>query len=83
MKSKLNILWAVLLGIATMSLVTGCDNVFDDLSVNPNQSDVKSFYNTPENCNKGILGIYGYISTPRNLGACGYGLLSITQKVIL
>ncbi|MCC8171455.1 MAG: RagB/SusD family nutrient uptake outer membrane protein [Parabacteroides sp.] len=60
---------AVLLGI------TSCGNVFDELSSNPNQSDVKTFYNTPENCDKGILGIYGYISTPRNLGACGFGLM--------
>lgn len=75
MKTKLNILWTAILAMGMMGLVTGCSDVFDDLSINPNQSDVKSFYNTPENCNKGILGIYGYISTPRNLGACGYGLM--------
>ena len=57
------------------SLLWACSDVFDELSINPNQSDVSSFYVTPENCNKGVLGIYGYISTPRNLGACGFGLM--------
>lgn len=61
--------------LATLLGTVSCGDVFDDLSSNPNQSDVKTFYNTPENCDKGILGIYGYISTPRNLGACGFGLM--------
>ena len=56
-------------------ILGSCSDIFDELSVNPNQSDVSSFYTNPENCNKGILGIYGYISTPRNLGACGFGLM--------
>ncbi|WP_072546218.1 RagB/SusD family nutrient uptake outer membrane protein [Mediterranea massiliensis] len=55
-------------------LITSCNDVFDDLSINPNQIDLNSFYTTPENVEKGILGAYGYISTPRNLGACGFGL---------
>lgn len=55
-------------------LVSSCNGIFDDLSVNPNQIDLNSFYTTPENVEKGIMGAYGYLSTPRNLGACGFGL---------
>ena len=55
-------------------LMASCSDIFDSLSVNPNQIDLNSFYTTPENVEKGILGAYGYISTPRNLGACGFGL---------
>lgn len=61
--------------LITASMLASCGDIFDELSSNPNQSDVKSFYTTPENCDKGVLGIYGYISTPRNLGACGFGLM--------
>lgn len=63
------------LALTVAAATTSCGDVFEELSSNPNQSDVNSFYTTPENCNKGILGIYGYISTPRNLGACGFGLM--------
>lgn len=63
-----------LLLITGSMLLASCNDVFDKLSVNPNQIDLNSFYTTPENVEKGILGIYGYISTPRNLGACGFGL---------
>lgn len=63
------------IGLAAAATLVSCGDIFDELSSNPNQSDVKSFYTTPENCDKGVLGIYGYISTPRNLGACGFGLM--------
>ena len=55
--------------------LTSCEGVFDDLAKNPNQQDVSSFYTTPENVNKGIVGIYSYISTPRAMGASGIRLL--------
>lgn len=55
--------------------LTSCDSVFDDLAKNPNQQDVTSFYTTQENVNKGILGIYSYITTPRAMGASGIRLL--------
>ena len=55
------------LAIVSLSLVS-CNDVFDELAVNPNQQDVNSFYTTPENVNKGILGIYSYMSTPRAMG---------------
>lgn len=63
------------LSLAALAGATGCADIFDQLSSNPNQSDVNSFYTTPETCDKGVLGIYGYLSTPRNLGACGFGLM--------
>ncbi|MDF9830861.1 RagB/SusD family nutrient uptake outer membrane protein [Parabacteroides sp. PF5-6] len=55
-------------------LFASCNDVFEELSVNPNQIDLNSFYTTPKNINEGVIGAYGYISTPRNLGACGFGL---------
>lgn len=47
---------------------TSCSDIFDELAVNPNQQDVNSFYNNPENINKGVKGIYSYITTPRAMG---------------
>ena len=59
----------MLSAVAAISLsLTSCNDVFDELSVNPNQQDVSSFYNTPENINKGVLGIYSYVTTPRAMG---------------
>ena len=55
--------------------LTACNSVFDELSKNPNQQDVSSFYTTQENVNKGILGIYSYVTTPRAMGASGIRLL--------
>lgn len=62
--SKLVMALLTLVGL----LMTSCNSVFDDLSVNPNQQDVKSFYNNAENINKGVIGIYSYLTTPRALG---------------
>ncbi|WP_455592539.1 RagB/SusD family nutrient uptake outer membrane protein [Bacteroides sp.] len=66
---------ALFLGAISLFVTSSCQDVFDELAVNPNQLDVNSFYSTPENINKGILGIYGYLSTPRNLGACAFGMM--------
>lgn len=52
------IIWA--LAVIGVSL-SSCDDIFEKLAVNPNQQDVSSFYNTPENINKGVVGIYSYI----------------------
>lgn len=57
------------LALAIISLsLNSCDDIFDKLAVNPNQQDVASFYNTPENIDKGVKGIYSYLTTPRALG---------------
>ena len=75
MKIVLRKIIVIIISFVTIGMMGSCEDIFNDLAVNPNQSDVNSFYTTLENCNKGILGIYGYISTPRNLGACGFGLM--------
>ncbi len=75
MKIMLRKIIVIIISFVTIGMMGSCEDIFNDLAVNPNQSDVNSFYTTLENCNKGILGIYGYISTPRNLGACGFGLM--------
>lgn len=75
MKIMLRKIIVIIIGFVTIGMMSSCEDIFNDMAVNPNQSDVNSFYTTLENCNKGILGIYGYISTPRNLGACGFGLM--------
>ncbi|UZD38588.1 RagB/SusD family nutrient uptake outer membrane protein [Capnocytophaga ochracea] len=51
--------------------LTACEKTFDELASNPNQQDVNGFYNTPQNINKGVIGIYAYITTPRAMGTAG------------
>lgn len=62
---------------SALSLLTliSCNDTFDELAVNPNQQDVDNFYTSAENLNKGVLGIYSYISTPRAMGASGAKLM--------
>lgn len=63
-------------GMLGMGLcMSSCNDVFDELSSNPNQQDVNGFYNTPDNINKGVIGIYSYVTTPRAMGAAGIRLL--------
>lgn len=69
-----NKLFIVLL-IGLTSIFTSCEGVFEDLSIDPNQQDVNGFYSSQENINKGVLGIYSYITTPRAMGASGIRLL--------
>ena len=71
---RIKIFVGLALTLSTIAL-TSCESVFDDLAKNPNQQDVTSFYTTPENVNKGIVGIYSYITTPRAMGASGIRLL--------
>lgn len=63
------------LAVVGLSL-SSCDNVFDELAVNPNQQDVASFYTTPESVNKGVIGIYSYLTTPRALGVAATRLMA-------
>lgn len=67
------IIWA--LAVIGVSL-SSCDDIFEKLAVNPNQQDVSSFYNTPENINKGVVGIYSYITTPRAMGVSATRLMA-------
>lgn len=63
------------LAIAGLSL-SSCNDIFDELAINPNQQDVSSFYNTPENINKGVMGIYSYVTTPRAMGVSATRLMA-------
>ena len=68
MKKNIYKIIAVSLLLAT---TTACEKTFDELASNPNQQDVNGFYNTPQNINKGVIGIYAYITTPRAMGTAG------------
>ena len=63
------------LAIVGLSL-SSCNDIFDELAVNPNQQDVSSFYSTPENINKGVMGIYSYVTTPRSMGVSATRLMA-------
>ncbi len=43
-----------------------CKKQLNDYSINPTQLSVASFYKTPQDANLAVLGIYGYITTPRS-----------------
>jgi hypothetical protein len=49
----------------------GCNKVFDDLAINPNQPGITGYFTTPEAVNESVGALYGYISTQRSLGASG------------
>ena len=68
MKKNIYKIIAVSLLLAT---TTACEKTFDELASNPNQQDINGFYNTPQNINKGVIGIYAYITTPRAMGTAG------------
>lgn len=76
MKSYSIIKTATMLCIMLIGL-TSCneDKLFEgELATNPNQLSVNGFYSSPAAVNAGVIGIYGYLTTPRNLGASGRGL---------
>ena len=52
-------------------IAQGCDSVFEELAINPNQPSMSSYFTTPEGVNDAVLTMYGYISTQRCLGASG------------
>ncbi|MDO4757028.1 MAG: RagB/SusD family nutrient uptake outer membrane protein, partial [Parabacteroides sp.] len=52
-------------------MIQGCDSVFEELAVNPNQPSMGSYFSTPDGVNDAVLTMYGYISTQRCLGASG------------
>lgn len=69
MKNRYKILAALLIGGGLM--IQSCDNVFEELAINPNQPSMGSYFTTPEAVNDAVLTMYGYISTQRCLGASG------------
>lgn len=63
------------IAIAIGVMFTSCNDVFEELTINPNQQGVTGFYTTPESINYGVLGSYSYLVTPRALGVSGLGLM--------
>lgn len=51
--------------------LSNCTKELDKYNSNPNQLTATNFYKTPSDANSAILGIYGYITTPFNLGIAG------------
>ena len=52
MKIMLRKIIVIIISFVTIGMMGSCEDIFNDLAVNPNQSDVNSFYSTLENCNK-------------------------------
>ena len=46
-----------------------CNDVFDDLAVNPQQPSMDSYFTTPEAVNEAVMTCYGYVQTQRSFGA--------------
>lgn len=70
MKLK-NFIKRFLLPVCILSLFVGCARELDNYANNPNQLTATNFYKTESDANKAVLGIYGYIETPFNLGIAG------------
>lgn len=49
--------------------LTACNDVFDDLAVNPQQPSMGQYFTTPAAVNEAIMTCYGYIQTQRSFGA--------------
>lgn len=56
------------IGVAAL-LLTSCNDVFDDLAVNPQQPSMDSYFTTPEAVNEAVMVCYGYVQTQRSFGA--------------
>lgn len=54
---------------ATLFGLTACNDVFDDLAVNPQQPSMGQYFTSPEAVNQAIMTCYGYIQTQRSFGA--------------
>lgn len=49
--------------------LTACNDVFDDLAVNPQQPSMGQYFTTPVAVNEAVMTCYGYIQTQRSFGA--------------
>lgn len=54
---------------ATLFGLAACNDVFDDLAVNPQQPSMGQYFTSPEAVNQAIMTCYGYIQTQRSFGA--------------
>lgn len=57
--------------LAGTLLLGGCNHIFDDLSTNPNQPSLGSYFKDAAAVNEAVLSLYGYVSSQRALGASG------------
>lgn len=49
--------------------LAGCNKIFDELAINPNQPSMDNYFSTPEAVNEAVMTCYGYIQTQRSFGA--------------
>lgn len=59
----------IMLGVAAALSLTSCNNVFDELAINPAQPSMQEYFKTPEAINEAVMTCYGYIQTQRSFGA--------------
>lgn len=52
-------------------ILHGCNGIFDDLAINPNQPSMGAYFTSPSAVNDAVMTMYGYMSTQRCLGASG------------
>lgn len=52
-------------------VLSGCNDIFDELAINPNQPSMGAYFNSPSAVNDAVVTMYGYIQTQRCLGASG------------
>ena len=48
MKIMLRKIIVIIISFVTIGMMGSCEDIFNDLAVNPNQSDVNSFYRSEE-----------------------------------
>lgn len=46
-----------------------CNDVFDELAINPQQPSMDQYFTTPEAVNEAVMTCYGYVQTQRSFGA--------------
>lgn len=59
---------SIVCALAVLSL-TGCNDIFDELAINPQQPSMGQYFTTPEAVNEAVMTCYGYIQTQRSFGA--------------
>lgn len=59
----------IALGVVASMALTACNDIFDDLAVNPAQPSMKEYFSTPAAINEAVMTCYGYIQTQRCFGA--------------
>lgn len=55
--------------VLAVAVLASCNDVFDELAVNPQQPSMNQYFTTPEAVNEAVMTCYGYIQTQRSFGA--------------